>query len=358
MKQLVGIVTLQGKFNYGNRLQNYAVDQIYRSIGYLPVSLIYDNPKILQKSVFRLTRLFDGGNRSSVESLISIERLEAFNRFNSHLKMANLVSLDSDTIDRYRYFSVGSDQIWRMGRTSLGDEWKFLQFASPEQRIALAPSFGTDGPLSKTQLKRLSRYLCGYSHLSVREESGARFIQEATGRSAEVICDPSLVLTASEWRSVSDNRLTPNEEYVFAYLLGIESDEVRKTLDIASRHGELPVVTLSDRERDGELPAGPAEFISLVDNASWVVTDSFHGSVFASIFQKPLTIVHRDGGYTMYANMFGRLETLSKKLGITHKVYGSPEFDSSRSNDYRGVAEAIDCERMKFMRYLEACLDV
>ncbi len=197
----------------------------------------------------------------------------------------------------------------------------------------------------------------GYPLISVREESGARLIKKASGRDAAIICDPTLVLDASKWRSLSDDRLTPNDEYVFAYLLGDNSVEANDVLDVASGHGTLPIVFLSDREREGEPPAGPAEFISLVDNAAWVVTDSFHGSVFASIFQKPLTIVHRGGGEAMYSRMFGRLETLSKKLGIEHKVYGSPEYDLSRAGDYEGVPEAIERERKKFMDYLEACLD-
>ena len=115
----------------------------------------------------------------------------------------------------------------------------------------------------------------------------------------------------------------------------------------------LTTVALTDRSGEGELPAGPAEFISLIDNAEHVVTDSFHAAVFASILQTPLTIVRREGE----VNMFSRLESFTKMLGIEHKVYGSPSFDISRAGDYEGEFEVIERERKRFMVYLESCLN-
>lgn len=77
-----------------------------------------------------------------------------------------------------------------------------------------------------------------------------------------------------------------------------------------------PVISLTDRDDGSELPAGPAEFISLIKNATFVVTDSFHAAVFSSIFETPLSIVHRDG-----VSMFSRLQTLAEKLGTENKIY-------------------------------------
>ena len=118
-------------------------------------------------------------------------------------------------------------------------------------------------------------------------------------------------------------------------------------------HRRIPVVPLSDRQKPGEPDAGPAEFIDLIDHATHVVTDSFHAAVFSSILHTPLTIVHREGG----ASMFSRLEQLSEMLGIEEKVYGSPSYDLAKADDYEGVDEAIDRERKRFMEYLEGCLD-
>lgn len=337
---------------------DYRISQLIGYIGkkgFSPESLIFrPNPtplRVLKKKVKKAI----GKEEHFRESEMSAERLDAFDSFNRYISLKTIGDTSTATLNSYRYFSTGSDQIWGMMDKARGEQWGFLQFARPEQRIALAPSFGVDS-LNESQMKRLATYMQGYRLLSVREESGAKFIKEASGRNAHVICDPTLALHAAEWRSVSNDRLTPNGGYVLAYLLGDYSEEAENALHVASCYGELPVIRLSDREREGEPPAGPAEFISLVNNASWVVTDSFHGSVFSVIFQRPLTIVHRDGGHAMYSKMFGRLETLAGKLGIKHKVYGSQDFDLSRSADYEGVSEAIEHERSKFMEYLEACL--
>ena len=124
-------------------------------------------------------------------------------------------------------------------------------------------------------------------------------------------------------------------------------------LEKVTDHGRIPVVPLTDRQKPGEPDAGPAEFIDLIDNATHVVTDSFHAAVFSSILKTPLTIVHREGG----ASMFSRLEQLSGMLGIEEKVYGSPGYDLSRAGDYEGVYEAIARERAHFIDYLKGCLN-
>ena len=178
-------------------------------------------------------------------------------------------------------------------------------------------------------------------------------LRECAGINPEVICDPTLVLTSEDWRSVADGRLTPSEPYVFTYLLGGVGSEARDVLPKVTDGGRIPVIPLSDRQKPGEPDAGPAEFISLIDNAQHVITDSFHAAVFASILETPFTIVHREGG----ENMFSRLEQLSHMLGIEFKVFGSPSFDIARSKDHEGVSEAIGRERKKFMDYLEACLN-
>ena len=189
--------------------------------------------------------------------------------------------------------------------------------------------------------------------MSIRERRGAELLRECARRNAEVICDPTLALNAEEWRAVADERCTPAEPYVFTYLLGGVGAEASDVLDKVTDHGRIPVVPLSDRQKPGEPDAGPAEFIDLIDYALHVVTDSFHAAVFSSILHTPLTIVHREGG----ASMFSRLEQLSEMLGIEEKVYGSPVYDLAKAGDYEGVDDAIDRERERFMGYLEGCLD-
>lgn len=347
----VGIITLPGSYNYGNRLQAYATTSVFRKFGFDASLLEADErPNIIRDSKSLVKRLF-GQKPVHPEATMSGVRLAAFSRFNANMTIERIESISSLS-SHFSLFSVGSDQTWNPHYFAYNDDWYFLTFARPEQRIALAPSIGLDS-LDRRQSRHIAKGVLGFPSLSVREQRGAELIKECTGIDAEVICDPTLVISADEWRAVSDGRCTPSGPYIFTYLLGGIGSEASAVLEKVSDHGQIPVVPLTDRQKPGEPDAGPAEFIDLIDNATHVVTDSFHAAVFSSILKTPLTIVHREGG----ASMFSRLEQLSGMLGIEEKVYGSPGYDLSRAGDYEGVYEAIACERAHFIDYLKGCLN-
>lgn len=351
MTYKVGIVTLPGRFNYGNRLQNYATAKILENLGFEAASLELVRPWIVESAVLLAKKIL--GRPLPPEKTMGRKRLAAFDRFNSIIDIRKVTDSKVGRLNEdYDLFVVGSDQVWNMYYMGRKKSWYFLEFAERAKRIALSPSIGLD-TLEPDQISMLAKGVDGFERLSVRESRGAELIKECSDRDAIVICDPTLVLSSSEWRSVADDRLTPTRPYVFTYLLGGKGEGASRILDAVTEHGKLPVVVLSDREEPVEPNAGPAEFLSLIDNASHVITDSFHASVFSSILQTPLTIVRREGGMSM----FSRIECLSRTLGIEHKVYGSPDFDLSRADEYDGVPDAIELERLKFMGYLESCLD-
>lgn len=351
MNATVAIVTFQGRFNYGNRLQNYAVDRIYKNLGLVPSSLILNRNNPLTVRLREMIRSFA---RPGVcpEKSMSMERLAAFDRFNEKMNFLEVNSLNSELVQSFQLFSVGSDQIWYLDKGHKDEDWRFLTFVPPVKRITMSPSLGRN-EVGSVEGERLARYLSSYPRISVREARGAELIKQYVGRDAVVTCDPTLAIPAETWRVESDSRKTPLGKYVLTYLLGDVNPEVSDVLPSITKNGQIPIVSLSDHETCDEPKAGPSEFISLIDSATHVVTDSFHAAVFSSILQTPLTIVHRLGG----SSMFSRLETLAQTLGIEHKIYGSPEFDLARAGDYEGVPEAIERERRKFMDYLEGCLD-
>ncbi len=376
----IGVITLEGQFNYGNRLQLFATMKMYESLGYIPVELRrgFGVPLSFSEragSFYKEHYMRNGAKAIDPNKLSTGNRLAAFQRFGSATCREITKSSDIDC-DTFAYFSVGSDQVWNPTLAQVPDrstsnlvarayhgrgdalraksmlDWYFLGFCQPEQRIALAPSVGNDS-LGGQQLELLAKGVQNFKKVSVRENRGAELIRDCAGIEAEVICDPTLTLSAKDWRAVAADGLTPSEPYVFTYLLGGSSKEALEVLDVVTDHGRIPVIPLSDRQKPGEPDAGPAEFIDLIDHATHVVTDSFHAAVFSSILQTPLTITHREGG----ASMFSRLEQLSEMLGIEEKVYGSPTYDLARAGEYDGVPEAIECEREKFMTYLSGCLN-
>lgn len=369
----VGIVTLDGNFNYGNRLQLYAVYKIYKSLGFDPEYLSVSNlaPHTLVDSMARVVL---NNKVDDPQSLSSRNRLMAFSRFNSMVKTRHFNRINDIPQNEYKWFSVGSDQVWNPGMVRNRSNmpipirplllhrdakwakhiinWYFLGFCERGKRVALAPSIGIDH-LDDVQESLVKDGIAKFDTVSIREEAGANIIERLCGKRPPVICDPTLMVTPDDWRAVADDALTPTTPYIFTYLLGGIGCEAKEALsDIHCSSGVENVIHLSDRQKPDELDAGPSEFVSLIDNASHVVTDSFHAAVFASMLGTPLTIVHREGG----AAMFSRLESLTKRLGIEHAVFGSSGYALSRAGDYQQVPDAIASMQEEFSEYLRIAL--
>lgn len=357
MNKAIGIVTLTGNFNYGNRLQLYASYAVYSMLGFQPTVLVPEDRDgaCISSLIKGAAKSFLGKESapSKIEDMMSPERLDAFRRFSS--LMDTLVvpkRCERKTARSFHAVSVGSDQVWNPYYFHDYQDWYFLKFANPSQRIALAPSIGLS-TLDKRQMRAISHGIQGFDRLSVREQRGAELIYECTGRDAEVICDPTLVIDKGVWRSLSSDAITPVEPYVFTYLLGRDDGTYRTLLDKITDGGRIQTIALNDRENKGDLPAGPAEFIDLIDHAKHVVTDSFHASVFSILMETPLSIVKRGGNG---GGMFSRLDSLSTMMGLEDRIYGSPQFSLDHAGDYRGVNSRIRLEQDHFMSYLKSCL--
>lgn len=342
----VGVVTLHGLTNYGNRLQAYAVHSILRSRGYQPRMFIF-SPSFTANyhpSVSGWIRTNLRRSRPAMQRLIRFRRFEKLMRHEVIHSRRHLL----DTRDRFDCFVVGSDQVWNPHFVELAGP-EFLDWAYPHQRICLAPSFGVDR-LPSDSAPAYSEGLHGFARISVREDAGACMVRELTGREASVLIDPTLVLETSEWRAVASDAARPATRYTLTYFLGEKSDTRASYVGAVSRSRGLAVVNLLDRRDPRTFAAGPAEFIDLVANAECVFTDSFHGSAFSLIFGVPLVIFAREGETD---SMGSRIETFVRTFGLERHLYvegqGLDVFDS----DYAHASLALKRKREEFLTYLD-----
>lgn len=355
----IGIVTLNGNHNYGNRLQLFACYSIYSKLGHTAVALVpeagfYTNDRAV-RFVKRCGKRILGKDESvSVEDAFSPERLSAFEEFSGNIPSRSVGKGDMQSLkNHYDYFSVGSDQVWNPQYIRYLEDWYFLKFADPSQRIACAPSIGLDALDARGQ-RVIKHGVDGFGCLSIREKRGAELIRDATGRDAEVIVDPTLVLTPEDWRAVASARITPAQPYIFTYLLGDPAPEVSLLIRELSDDGNTPVISLTDGVGTDELPAGPAEFIDLIDHAVHVVTDSFHASVFSMLMKTPLTMVKRSGGS---GSIFSRMISLCETFGLEDKMLGNPSFNLDKAGGYQRADDILEEKRAQFTSYLLECLD-
>ena len=325
--------TLDGYFNYGNVLQNYALQQML--LRYADrVDTLWTQPYNFMPEVWWNWRwkmyikyLINWKNfRTKITNgdigreMVRQAKIRDFSdRYISYHRVA-LEAL-SDQIKQYDYCVVGSDQVWN---PRFGNYHQFfLEFAPEEKRLSYAASISTmDIPAEEHDF--FVQGLKGMKALSVREQAGANLIEQLTGRKAEVHLDPTLLLTADEWRSVS-RRPTwyHGGEYLLTYFLGRRPAQI----DAIAEELGLTIVNLLDEEVYEHYVTGVDEFLWAIEHASLVYTDSFHGSVFSILFQTPFVVCDRVGTGKGDASekMGSRLDTLLGYFG----------FEDRRTNQFK-----------------------
>lgn len=153
--------------------------------------------------------------------------------------------------------------------------------------------------------------------LSVREEAGAKIIKDLTGRDAEVLVDPTMMLTREKWLSIAKEAPNkPKGKYLLTYFLGgVPSKYKRQIKNIAERNN-LEIINLADIRDKETYITGPSEFIDYINSCSILCTDFFHGTVFSILMEKPFIVFERMG---TSSSMFSRINTLLDKFDLNSR---------------------------------------
>lgn len=245
----------------------------------------------------------------------------------------------------------GSDQIWNASLTGgMFDSAFFLRFA-PEvaRKIAYGTSFGeTDIAANSDALRTLT---AGYRAIATRERSSAQALEAALGRSVETVVDPVLLLEPEAYEAF-ETPVSTQGPYVLVYNVQNSARAVRIAQEAARVRG-LDIIDLSPnpfRHVKGarkHIGIGPAEFLSYIRQASYIVTNSFHGMVFALLFQKEFTAIPS-------LTRPGRMMELLKAVDLENRVAKEEDASSllTRQIDYARVSAEIEVMRKKSIRFL------
>lgn len=378
----IGIVTLNGYFNYGNRLQNYALQQVLLNEGYKVETVVFEYDEEKQKSTSKIKkvrlvdRVLNLKNKSILDiikkmqsgikdkiygkkyKLLSRKREDVFKDFTKkniverHIKIKNNV-IPHEFLNEYDYFITGSDQVWNPNYNK-GSQLNFLNFFHGSHSIAFAPSFGVSEIPSEYH-ENYKSWISNIKYLSVRENEGAKIIKELTGRNVPVLVDPTLLLTTEQWRELkNDTTVRQNKKYLLTYFLGETRVKYRKVIESYAKANSLEVVNLSDINEDNSYVAGPKEFLQYIDNCDLFCTDSFHGTVFSIIFKKPFVVFERVGT----ASMYSRIETILDKFNLTSRKDSNISLSDVMDIDYSHVTPILEAERQKAIDFLRNSLSV
>ena len=360
----IGILTITNGENYGNRLQNYAVQYVLESIG-CQVETIRNttNQRRISKIKDKLNTISPIYNLTGIKRIQLLNRLLRAYRFNEFTKkyihqskfIINKDVKPPDIKKYYDYFICGSDQIWNP-KFYFNSEIDFLTFAEPEQRIAYAPSFGID-EIPKEKVEEYKKLINGIRCLSVREKSGAKIIKTLTGREAEVLIDPTLMLTKKEWLRISSKpKINLNEKYMLIYFLGVLNEETKEDIKNISQKNGLKIINLLDVSNKESSFFNPKEFIYLINNAELMCTDSFHGVAFSILMNTNFLVFSRKGAtYSMNS----RMENILELFNMEDRIYEECK-DKERifNMNFNKVKKILDREREKALEYLKTSLKI
>lgn len=325
----IGKITLDGYYNYGNLLQNYALQEILLQYATVVDTIWHTENNFLPEVFWKWTW------KEPVKFLINWKNFKSY-FLTGHigLEMVRQGKLrewadryinirkgieDLKVIaDEYDYFVTGSDQVWNPNlNDSIYLRDNFLMFAPQKKRISYAASISApDIPLGKLEFYKNG--LRGMYSLSLREESGAILVKQISGREAEVHVDPTMLLSSEKWDKVSRRPAWYHgEKYILTYFLGPRPDNSIQT--IAKQNG-LSIINLLDDSVYEHYVTGVDEFLWVIKHADLVCTDSFHGTVFSILYQTPFIVFDREGG-EVEKKMTSRIDTLLKIFGLENRRF-------------------------------------
>ena len=337
-EKVIGIITLNGYNNYGNRLQNYALTKILEKQGY-SVYTIWKKGFVQKSKDF--IKCF----------LIIFRKYRRFFRFykfsRSNMKETTFSNRNIKNID---YFVIGSDQVWNQNEINRNEFLLGIE-GKEGQTISYSASVGINY-VSDEFVKIYKNKLSNIKAISVREKKGVDIISKICNRKdIELVADPTLLLTKKEWSSISKKPcFFDNRPYILLYFLGDISKNSMSEIQKLSKKRNLRIINIMDLNHN-YYTYGPREFIYLIEHAELICTDSFHASVFSFIFDKSFIIFKRDT--KSMGNMLSRMTSLTEIYKLSDRLYNDNNItEDNLKHDYSESYKILEHERVRSINYL------
>lgn len=374
------IITMHKVKNFGSALQAWALQESVRKLGY-DVQLIdykYPNDYFFKHNVKETTKKVPLLKKITIKRVLGRLKLmflyqqkkqgELFSRFwSKYFSMTRAynspeeIQNDAPSADIYM---TGSDQVWNPN-TMYGDPAFFLNFGDPSiPRISYAASFGTNH-IPVEYRKEYAESIFNYKYLSIRENKGIEIVKSLTGKDSTLVCDPTLLLSGKDYEVLAtDSTIRIDKPYLLAYILDYAYNPrpaIDHIIQQVSKKLGLYVVYLVCGNTNGYKwgsttisAAGPNEFARLFRDASFVVTSSFHGTVFSLINEKPFYAV------TSASKSDSRISSLLNEVGLNARGIPACQILDPETLDlkvdYSVVLPNIERLRLNSLNFLQKSL--
>ena len=355
----IGIITFHNSYNFGSIIESYSIQYYLRKSGYDCEIIDYAS-----EGQEKLYSVFEKNSnlKNILKNLILLlhynhiknnnKKYEEFK--NKFMKLSqNYKKREELKKAEYDCIVAGSDQIWNTTIEDF-DFAYFIDFNDVCKKIAYAPSFGAKNPkkyASDEEYNKIKKLLKKFDFVSIRENNGKLWLKEEFGIDAKVLVDPTLLLNVNDYRNLEANyNKYEKEKYIFFYCPSFNA-EICKLVKKISKKYKIKVLTWSSKSyykkfirRFGfELAdyEDPSLYLKLIKDAQLVITTSFHGTIFSTIYEKRFFTIKN-------GEMYGdddRVRTLIDNVDLRERLINTifdENFDYMRDIDYRNSKNKIN----------------
>ena len=363
----IGILTFPKMTSYGCSLQMYAMYRAVEKLGAEAEIINYRNEYMKARrhtSAGRSRIRIKAALRVAATKTLHLRQILAFRRFEAQMSQyPPHVTTDktalAEAAKRYDGVICGSDQVWNPLITDT-DLSFFLDFCgSDTKRIAYAPSFGIS-EFSEEFTAKIRPELEKFSHLSVRETAGVRYVKELVDRPVETVLDPTFLIDSAEWESLEQAHPLASGKYMFCFPVRNSDALVKCARALAEKRGLTLIVAqgnyrkmLCNKDRNVKYAPDltPGEWLYLLHHADTVVTNSFHGAAFSIHYRKNFYL---EG---TYHNANSRLDQLMELCGLQDRVLRPDCSESVDPIDFDAVEARLAPARASSRNYLKQAIE-
>lgn len=351
----IGIVSQPLKNNYGGILQNYALQQVLIKLGYEPITitLIRNNnffKYLLSQCKTLILMFFPKRKRPFLKYKKTEPQSSKLEPFIIHqIKRTFPIHHITDRIVKQYSLNVlicGSDQVWRRAYNNLNDTYFSYVKTDKIKKIAYGASFGVSRwEYTTEQTKKFSYCARKFDAISVREASAVILCKKFLKIHAVEVLDPTLLIDKEHYLNLTKNIKNCEDYFLGAYILDMTIEKNNFIKQMAEQKGLK--LSLYSAGKNASLTV--EEWISKFRDASYIITDSFHGTVFSIIFHKPfVSIINKTRG-------IDRFHSLLSKLNIGNRIIDIDIADQFHENeiDWNSVDTYLKNYREKSMNFIK-----
>lgn len=308
----IGIATLYKAYNYGGFLQAFAMQEVLKGLGHEVYMLEFGEQSVFDK-------LISGYIAKSISKTIYKNKLRC--AYKKDRSLLNILKYNGQKLDAV---IVGSDEVWNLKNTFKHIPQYFGSNINAKKKIAYAPSIGFCPPEEFVQKAETENLKC-FDVILARDENTRLVCERILKKEIKEVCDPT-ILYIDKWKDFVNKRVIKQKDFIVYYSYGTKAKFKEYTLKFAKEKG-LQIISVGFKHDwcDKSLIVRPMMFLELLNKASYVVTTTFHGSVFSTILKKKVVIKPSGQKVVNYLN----------KIDMQDKIF----YDEMSYEEFKGILE-------------------